>query len=71
MILDDKALVSYGKTNMWSGRRVYRNFKHLERATGLEPAVFSLGRRRFTTKPRPHTHGLYNKSNKKGPYEID
>ncbi len=26
----------------------------LERVTGLEPVIFSLGRRRFTTKPHPH-----------------
>ena len=28
----------------------------MERATGIEPATFSLARRRSTTEPRPHIH---------------
>jgi hypothetical protein len=50
MIFKERALGSVGTLDFSVGRRVYQNFKLLERETGLEPATFSLARRRSSSE---------------------
>ncbi len=50
MIIYGNPNESVGTSSKNLGRRNGRNFKHLERGTGFEPATSSLGRKHSTTE---------------------